>query len=1211
MNAADERERILFREALQRAKGPEREAFLDRACAGSETLRRRLGDLLEAHESADPFLEPPVGDFLGQTAPPPGPELVLERAGDMIGRYRLLERIGEGGFGVVYLAQQIEPMQRKVALKIIKAGMDTREIIARFEAERQALALMDHPNIAKVLDGGATATGRPYFVMELVQGVPITKYCDQDHLSTDQRLKLFEQVCQAVQHAHQKGVIHRDLKPSNILVQPGEPGQQPMPKVIDFGVAKALGQRLTSKTLFTGYAQMVGTPAYMSPEQAQLSGLDADTRSDIYSLGALLYELLTGHTPFDRKRLWEAGVDEVRRIIREEEPARPSTRLTTLAAEEQNALAKRRQAEPPELIRLVRGDLDWIVMKCLEKDRSRRYETASGLAQDIRRHLVNEPVLARPPSKWYRLEKLMRRNKLVFGAAAAVGVALAAGLAVSTVEAVRARRAELEQARLRGQAEQARSNEAAQRYQAQAALYQARLSEIRALRQARLPGWSTLAIQNLRSNATMNLPQRDLVELRSEALACFEGLDLAETARLPPGTGGLRSLDFSPDGSLLASSDWSGTYRLWKLADQQLLWEVRDAANTYPLVPEPSRAPVPAIRFQPFGSVLAYGTWSNSVEVVSADRRARTVFRLTSAAPPKYIAFDNKGAAMAVAWGGGLVVIYDAATGEIRREIQLDRSRSALINEPVALGPDGTMLAAVGDDNRVVLHDLTKEHPPVVLGRHQAAVRSLAFSPRGDLLVSASEDHTAKLFDVPAAKERFTLLGHKARVTAAVFRPDGCVVATVSDDTTARLWDAHTGEPLMTVRPGVGALLAAAFSPDAQNLAVSSDDIVLYRLTNEGAKQVLFGHSYFVSSLAFHPAEPLLASASADNSIMLWNVVSGQPVGRLPGHPSGQPWGLAFSPDGQWLAAGHNGYFNYQPTDHRVRLWDRAAPAVPRTFPGHEDNTLFVSLDAAGKLLGSGDESGTVIIRGLGAGESSARWQRDHDPVAGLQFASPGPVVLALHRSGHLALCDYLSGTVLAETQLPGRASALALSPTQDQVAVATEAGAIHILALPDFRMVATLARALAEGESALAYSPDGRILAAGGSASRVAFWDVVSATKLVELPRQEGRIKALAFEPNGSHLAIGGEEEQITVWDLAVVRKRLQGLGLDWEPPAGPNARQRTNTAWPMSLADSMLNQTNGPQTNGLVLERLARLLAREPKENGSALAKAHALSL
>jgi serine/threonine protein kinase len=352
------------------------------------------------------------------------------RVGAMIGRYKLREKIGEGGFGVVFLAEQIEPVQRKVALKIIKAGMDTREVIARFEAERQALALMDHPNIAKVLDAGTTDTGRPYFVMELVRGIKLTDYCDQNSLSTQERLRLFIEVCHAVQHAHQKGIIHRDIKPSNILVT--ITNGAPVPKVIDFGIAKATaGQKLTDKTLFTAFEQFMGTPAYMSPEQAEMSGLDIDTRSDIYSLGVLLYELLTGKTPFDSKRLIAAGLDEIRRIIREEEPPRPSTRLGALVAEEQTTTAKRRQTDPPRLIHLVRGDLDWIVMKALDKDRIRRYETANGLASDIERHLKDEPVEAHAPSQLYRLQKLLRRHKLAFAAAAVMFVALATGLGVS------------------------------------------------------------------------------------------------------------------------------------------------------------------------------------------------------------------------------------------------------------------------------------------------------------------------------------------------------------------------------------------------------------------------------------------------------------------------------------------------------------------------------------------------------------------------------------------------------------------------------------------------------------------------------------------------------------------------------------------------------------------------------------------------------------
>ena len=356
-------------------------------------------------------------------------EVQAERPGVMIGRYKLLERIGEGGFGVVYMAEQIEPVQRKVALKIIKAGMDTREVIARFEAERQAIALMDHPNIARALDAGATEAGRPYFVMELVRGIPITDYSDQRKLPTHKRLQLFINVCQAVQHAHQKGVIHRDLKPSNVLIT--EHDGEPVPKVIDFGVAKALGQKLTAKTLFTAFNHMIGTPAYMSPEQAALSGLDIDTRADIYSLGVLLYELLTGVTPFDAETLRQAALDEIRRMIRETEPPKPSTRLQTLG-KKLTEVANHRGTEPATLSRLVRGDLDWIVMKCLEKDRRRRYETANGVAVDVERHLNSEPVEARSPSNLYRFQKLVQRHQLVFAASGSIAVALLLGIGSST-----------------------------------------------------------------------------------------------------------------------------------------------------------------------------------------------------------------------------------------------------------------------------------------------------------------------------------------------------------------------------------------------------------------------------------------------------------------------------------------------------------------------------------------------------------------------------------------------------------------------------------------------------------------------------------------------------------------------------------------------------------------------------------------------------------
>ena len=417
-------EKEIFEAAVKLTAPGQRSAYLDRVGANDPAQKARIVALLQAHETANGILDPLIDDsgIFPESRLSEGP-------GTIIGRYKLLEKIGEGGMAVVYLAEQQEPIRRKVALKIIKLGMDTRQVIARFEAERQALALMDHPSIARVLDAGATETGRPYFVMELVTGVSITEYCDQNSLSTKDRLALFLQVCHAVQHAHQKGIIHRDIKPSNVMVTHHD--GKPVPKVIDFGIAKATNQRLTEKTLFTRYAHIIGTPAYMSPEQAELSDLDIDTRSDIYSLGVLLYELLTGTTPFSEEELRKAGYVEMQRVIREQEPVKPSTKLSTLG-DTLTDIAKCRNCTPDLLRKAIRGDLDWIVMKSLEKDRVRRYETTSSLAEDIRRHLESEPVLARGPAAAYRLGKFLRRHRSqVLAALALAVIAAAAGVVLS------------------------------------------------------------------------------------------------------------------------------------------------------------------------------------------------------------------------------------------------------------------------------------------------------------------------------------------------------------------------------------------------------------------------------------------------------------------------------------------------------------------------------------------------------------------------------------------------------------------------------------------------------------------------------------------------------------------------------------------------------------------------------------------------------------
>jgi WD40 repeat protein/serine/threonine protein kinase len=743
MSTDPQRLKMLFLAAAEIPSPLERGQFLDRECGPDAELRRHVEALLRAHDDPGSFLSPQAAESgatddaaSGQWVGPPGASRPAEGPGTRVGPYKLLQQIGEGGFGVVYMAEQQEPVRRKVALKIIKPGMDTREVIARFESERQALALMDHPNVARVFDAGATESGRPYFVMELVRGVPITEFCDRNRLPARERLQLFNDICHAVQHAHQKGIIHRDVKPSNILVTLHD--GRPVPKVIDFGVAKATSQQLTLKTLFTAYGQMVGTPAYMSPEQAEMSGLDIDTRSDIYSLGVLLYELLTGTTPLEDKRLRQAGYAEMQRLIREEEPPRPSTRLTSLGGEA-TVLAGNRGTDVKRLAQLLRGDLDWIVMKALEKDRNRRYETPAAFAADVDRFLRNEAVLARPPSALYKLRKFTRRNRTAVLTAAVVVLLLLIGITGTSLGLVWAMRAEDE----------------------------ARHDEARAHEAEQLAAQRLIDVQQERDGANKARADAETAAGRLKVAVAQE-----DSRRLA--AHGTAALPANPALALLLAAAGAEKSPARSASHNNVLLaalqECREERTLF-APPLPARAGRTA------------RTWFTALQITPDGRRAvAAIIRSDSPGSPSDLALERTESAC----------VYDLQTGKVTATLLLPH----LCLGTMTISPDGRLLAAalaqgvecqftdgqtvLYTDRAVRLWDLQTGEELRVLTGHTDRVVSLSFDAKGERLLTASWDRTARIWDVASGKTLHVLADSDTSLELAEFSPDGRRVLTAS-----------------------------------------------------------------------------------------------------------------------------------------------------------------------------------------------------------------------------------------------------------------------------------------------------------------------------------------------------------------------------------------------------------------------------------------------
>jgi WD40 repeat protein/serine/threonine protein kinase len=1080
-------EETVFAEARSKPYPAERDEFLKQVCRDDAELRARVEALLEADKAHDSLLDEPLVPQ-DETAELPA---TFEKPGDQIGDYKLLQQIGEGGFGVVFMAEQQRPVVRRVALKIIKPGMDSREVIARFEAERQALAMMDHPNIAKVLGAGATSRGRPYFVMELVRGIRITQFCDDQQLTPKERLELFIPVCHAIQHAHQKGIIHRDIKPSNVLVSLYD--GRPVPKVIDFGVAKAIQQRLTEKTMFTQFGQVIGTLEYMSPEQAEMNELDIDTRADIYSLGAVLYELLTGTPPFERKRLRSGAFDQVLRIIREEEPPRPSLRLST--SENLPTISAQRKMEPARLSRLVRGELDWIVMKALDKQRSRRYETANGLAMDIGRHLYNEAILARPPSTAYRLRKAFQRNKVAFTTAAIVAMALLTGITVSTWQAIEARRA-----RDAGQVE--RLAALTQRNNAQAALKEAQRARA-AEKQERLRAVAGEATaQRLLYAANMTLIQRAWndtnVELVRQLLE--ESADYAdrgfewyywqrqmhqEAKTLRGHTSGIHTVAFSPDGRrIVTAADDSA--KVWDALTGNELITLRGHTG-----------PITSVAVSPDWQKFVTGSADQTAKVWDAANGEVLATLKGHGNTIHFVAFlGNSEQVVTTSQLDRTTRIWNATTGELISTIQGDSGSLSI--GPVALSPDSQRIAMVSGirDQTVKLHDIaTGEVLLTLQGGHtaSASVSSVAFSPDSHTIVTASGDGVFKVWDAVSGQELVNFTS-QAPAWVIAFSADGQCLVTGGLEKTALIWDAVSGKQLATLPGHSGQVRFAAFSQDGQRLLTcGGQEIKVWDVATAKELHVLKGQIGSIYSAAFSPDGRRIVSGSDDQTAKVWDLTSNNEVRIVPDF--GKETVYRLSTDGQRIVASR---FQPMAKTWMAKIWD---------------------VTTGKELLTLDDNSG---------------------PIYTVAFSSDRKTIVTSGYRNPAKVWDATSGKELFT--LRGHTDAIlpvAISPNGQRIATASVDQTAKVWDAATGKELITL-----EGHTApvwlVAFSPDGKKIVTGSHDHTAKIWDAATGKVLFTLKGHTGSIIELAFSPDGKKIVTGSADQSAKVWDVATGNELL-----------------------------------------------------------------------
>ena len=1092
--------------------------------------------------------------------PAPASCVALPAPGELIGSCRVVRLLGEGGMGLVYLAEQEQPIARQVAVKIIKLGMDTRAVLARFQSETQALALMEHPNIAQVYEAGSSVNGRPYFVMEYVPGIPITDYCDHHRLDTRQRLQLFLQVANAAQHAHQKGVIHRDLKPSNVLVMHRD--GEAIPKIIDFGLAKATERTLTEETAFTEIGLLIGTPEYMSPEQASLERRDVDTRTDIYSLGVLLYELLVGTVPFDSKYLRREGYDEIRRIIREDDPPTPASRLMSLGAGV-TRIASDRATDAGGLRKQVRGDLDWITMTAMAKDRERRYASASELAADISRHLRDEAVMASPPSHSYRLGKFIRKNRGPVLALGAVFASLVLGLGASTVLYFRAERQRLEAQAQRAEAETQRTEAETQRTAAEQQRAEAHRQENQAEQQRVLAERARLTADQQRREAESQHAEAERQRLVAEARG-------AEAQRQGAEAVSERSV---------AEKQREVAERESRLAAQQsqAADEQRAAAERERLLAE---------RQGYVANLIAADLHIRSNEIVEGRRRLFLCPQALRGWEWRYLLWKSDTSLATLA----------------------GRQGTAGAKPALGFSQDGGRVFRTSSDmdwwstsNYKILTAYRDIGPVIAAGRF------------GAHLVSASGrngDYSLRVYDPASGKAQSTFTGHRSEVDSAVFSPDGARVASGARDGVIRIWAADSGQQLGKLEGHTGSVWAIAISSDNQRIVSGGEDGIV-RIWDAGTGQAMYGitgHEGAVLSVAFSPDRRIIVSGSADKTVRIWNAATGRPLHTLTGHecpvqavaisPDGaviasvscmtiRLWdadtgkltaslragwhgdlkAIAFSPDGTriaatsasgevklWNALTYGGGILRRAADESVRIvidpagsrialhnaraqslevWDMLQRKSVWILHGNDSQVTAFAFSPDSSRLAAGFIDNGVRVWNAVTGRVLEASAKVSAAVTSLAFSADGAKLIAGSADRSVSVWDSSTMRHLFGAVFDGIAGMALASPDRSHFAFGTDQ---HALLLWNTAAGSTPQRLRITGSGAIlsaAYSPDGRRIACAAEGSGdIGIWDTGSGKLLAQLKGHAAGVDALAYSPDGKRLASGSRDKTVRVWD-------------------------------------------------------------------------------